>query len=110
LPTIEQVHGVDRHFHVGGILALGQVELLLRFQRMAMDQFRPALERGLAPVAVDSPDIDGAEIAQDGQRRVEVGGEALSASISKAILRPMRGFGSGKGQFLPQDGTAAQSW
>ena len=29
-PTGQQVHRVDRQLHVGGILAIGQVELLLR--------------------------------------------------------------------------------
>src|SRR3546814_7881284 len=48
-PAEQQIHRVDRHFHVGRVLALGQVELLLRFDGVAMDHLHPPLERGLAP-------------------------------------------------------------
>src|SRR3546814_6647696 len=68
---IEQVQRVDDHLHVGGALALGDVELLLRLDRVAVCDPAPALERRFLPVAVGTADVDCAELRQDGQNRVE---------------------------------------
>jgi len=43
MAAIEQVHGVDRHLHVGRALALGDVELLLRLDGVAVENDRPSL-------------------------------------------------------------------
>src|SRR3546814_3033745 len=39
-PAEQQIHRVERHFHVGRVLALSQVELLLRFDGVAMDNLQ----------------------------------------------------------------------
>jgi hypothetical protein len=86
MAAIEQVHRVDRHPHVGRALALDHVELLHRHDRMHAGQRAPALEAGLGPIAVSAADIDRAQLAQHQQHLVEMVGDALSASISKAMF------------------------
>ena len=71
--AIKQVHRVDGHLHVGGVLALGHVELLLRFYAIAVHQVDPPLEAGLAPVPVGAADVDLAEFRQDGEDRIDAG-------------------------------------
>src|SRR6185312_1409090 len=59
-PGVEQVHCVDDHRRVGGVLAHGIAELLDRLDRVAQQHLFPAVEVGLGPVAVDALDVRGA--------------------------------------------------
>ena len=86
-PAEQQVHRVDRHLHVGRVLALGQVELLLRLDPVLQAHVLPALQRRLGPIAVHPPHVDRAQLGQDRQHRVERRRDALSASIRSATLR-----------------------
>ena len=68
--AVEQIHRIDGHLHVGGILALGDIELLLRLDPVPVHQIDPALEAGLAPISIGPADIHLAEFRQHGQHRV----------------------------------------
>ena len=72
IAAVEQVHGVDGHPHVGRALALDDVELLHRDDRVRAGEIAPALEARLGPVAVGAADIDGSELAKDQQNLVKV--------------------------------------
>ena len=65
IAAVEQVHRIDRHAHVGCALALYDVELLHRDNRMRAGEVAPALEAGLRPVAVGAADIDRTKLTQD---------------------------------------------
>jgi hypothetical protein len=73
----QQVHRLDHHAHVGGTLALHDVELLDRQDRVQPGQFAPALEAGLGPIAVGAPDVDGPEFPKDEQHLVEMVGRRV---------------------------------
>ena len=77
MAAVEQVHGVDRHPHVGRALALDHVELLHRHDRMHAGQRAPALEAGLGPIAVGAADVDRAQLAQHQQHLVEMVGRGI---------------------------------
>ena len=77
MAAIEQVHRVDGHAHVGRALALDDVELLHRHDRMHAGQLAPALEAGLGPIAIGAADVDGAELAQHQQHFVEMVGRRI---------------------------------
>ena len=65
---VQQLHGIHRHGHVGGVLALGIVVLLHGTQRKFQQLGFPALEPGLGPVAVGTADVDhpqGGQLVQD---------------------------------------------
>ena len=77
IAAVEQVHRLDGHAHVGRALALDDVELLHRDDRVEAGQLAPALEAGLGPIAVGAADVDRAELAEHQQHFVEM----LGASI-----------------------------
>jgi hypothetical protein len=71
MTTVEQVHGIDGHLHVGGIFAFGDVKLLLRLDGMAVCYRRPAFQSRFPPVAVSPSDVDGAKIAENCEDRLK---------------------------------------
>ena len=77
IAAIEQVHRVDGHAHVGRALALDDVELLHRDDRVGAGQIAPALEAGLGPIAVGAADVDRAELAKHQQHFVEMVGRGI---------------------------------
>src|SRR3546814_16563600 len=54
---VEQIHRVDRHFHVGRVLAFGEIEMLMRLVTVPERYIGPGLARLLAPVSLDPPHV-----------------------------------------------------
>ena len=61
---VEQVHGVDDHGGVGGVLALRVGELLDGLNGEGMQGFLPAFQVACFPIAVGASDVGGAVFGQ----------------------------------------------
>ena len=99
-PGPHQVHGVNRHLHVGGVLALCQVELLTGFDAIAVDQVGPALQPLLPPIAIGAPDVDRAQLGQNCQDRVDAGGRRV-VSVDQQGDVALCGCGRCHGSVMP---------
>ena len=77
IAAVEQVHRVDGHAHVGCALALHDIELLHRDNRVGPGEIAPALEARLRPIAVGAADVDGAELAQNQQYVIQMVGRRV---------------------------------
>ena len=75
--AVEQVQRVDHQAHVGGVLALGVVELLDRADGVLVQHVLPALQPVLLPVAVGAPHVDHAELGQLGEDHVDLAGRRV---------------------------------
>ncbi|MNN58400.1 hypothetical protein D3C81_1734480 [compost metagenome] len=69
---MQHVHGVDGHGHVGGVLALDQVELLDRLDRMLVQHLHPGFQPRALPVAVGTADGYHPEHRQFGEDRLDL--------------------------------------
>src|SRR5690606_28830534 len=66
---VHQVHGVDHHRHVRGVLARAVGELLYRADRVLVEDLLPAREVRALPVAVGAAHVDHAvarDLVEDG--------------------------------------------
>jgi hypothetical protein len=67
---VEQVHRVDDHRRVGGVLARRVGELLDGLDRLGEQVVLPALQVVAGPVAVRALDVGGAVLGDLGQQRL----------------------------------------
>src|SRR6266536_1075793 len=83
---VQQVHRVDDHRRVGGVLAGGVGELLDRLDGLGEQLVFPVFQAGVGPVAVGPFDVRGAVLGDLGQQPSMISGWVLSASMSTASL------------------------
>ncbi|MNS76162.1 hypothetical protein D3C72_1097010 [compost metagenome] len=76
-PGVQQVHGVDDHGAVGGVLAHGVAELLDRLDRVRQQSLLPSGQVGLGPVAVDALHGGHAVLGHFGQQAFHDGGRRV---------------------------------
>ncbi|MOA42805.1 hypothetical protein D3C78_1648900 [compost metagenome] len=69
---MQHVHGVDGHGHVGGVLALDQVELLDRLDGVLVQHRHPGFQPRTLPVAVGTADGNHAKYRQFGEDRLDL--------------------------------------
>ena len=116
---VQQLHGIHRHGHVGGVFAFGIVVLLHGPQRKFQQFGLPALEPRLGPVAVSAADIDHAQRGQLVQDLVNHLGRRVVGVDQQGNAQ--LGFGHGSGfsfrdlpnslhEPLPQRNPAIPGW
>jgi hypothetical protein len=74
---VQQVHGIDHHRHVRGILALAVGELLDRADRILVQHRFPALQSRALPVAIGAAHVGHAIAGHFGQDLVDLRGRRI---------------------------------